>query len=244
MMGSPNSVNLLDTARAVLETLGMCHCVDIEVGGIDAKSFLATQKHVWAGSPRRVILARDAGHVDVARWAGNEDNQDTFLFVLVSDEAEVAAAQGLCELAARHGRRAVAQRWSEFLPAFVNLPRIQDHYRRLREDYRESEGEGFVYIDPNVVDEDDQRGVKLSNWVRALEDRNAGGIVYLVAEYGEGKTSFCLNYVFRCLARTEMNGAIPLLFMLNECEAGSLKAFVVQKLRKIAYDMSASCKSA
>lgn len=218
----------LDVAWQILQTLGRCECDEISAKPLDYPSFLARQDDPFTGqTQKRVLLAADASHIDVDHWM-TVDPPDISVLILTRNEEEDLAADALRTRVVEQGRGIEILGWSTFVSRFVGLGRIQRHYRKLRDDYRHTEGDDFIYIDPTVIDEDDRRSWPLAQWAVAHE--RAGGVVYLVADYGEGKTSFCLDYVFRIIDFPGMDGGVPLLFTLNACQAGSVESFVIERL--------------
>ncbi|MDG4596508.1 MAG: pentapeptide repeat-containing protein [Candidatus Contendobacter sp.] len=221
---------MIETARALLEILGGWRCEE----ATDIPGMLASKEDFLAGDARlRVLFVEDTAASSIAHWAQQEPATDLLLLGKTTDEVE-RAKRLLADQADMLKRNANANTmsWAQFVSGLVKLPGIQDHYHRLKSEYLQTEGENFRYIDPLVVDDTAQRTAKLFAWAEQHEAASRGGLVFLAAEYGEGKTSFCFNYAFRWLERAELAGGIPLLFLLNECDAAGLEQFLIRRLHE------------
>jgi Pentapeptide repeats (9 copies) len=226
----------LERVELLLTILGQCDCVRTEVAGLPpgATTLALTRQSPFGQSQRRIVLARDLPDLNLDRWAQAE-SVDIPLLILVEDDVQQAAATALCERAMALGRVAHIQRWSELVTRLANLGRILGRYDQLKQEFEASARQEFRYIDPTVVDEAARQTARLFAWIDAHKRENRGGLVYLVAEYGEGKTRFCLESAFRLLTSAKQRPpappwGVPLLFPLNECEAGTLEAFVENRL--------------
>lgn len=216
---------MIETAKALLEILGGWRCEQTAAPGL-----LASKADFLAGDARlRVLFVEDTTGWDIARWAETEPATDLILLGKTANEVE-QAERLLTDRAGIPKRGARAMSWWQFVSGLVKRSAIQEHYRRLRAEYLETEGENFRYIDPLVVDDTAQRTAKLLAWTNEHEAAQQGGLVFLAAEYGEGKTSFCFNYAFHCLEQAELADGIPLLFLLNECDAAGLEQFLLRRL--------------
>jgi len=230
---------MIETAKAILEVIGGWTIDDTPAMGISGPSFLATKRGVGRAVMRQRVIVAEEAEIDVSAWVAAEGADKTTLFILAANDTAMAIATALREEASRLGGVAEAMRRDEFLETEVGLPRIRERYAALRKEYDESEGGGAIYIDPIAVDEDVGRTATLFSWADRYAREGRGGLVLLAAEYGEGKTSFCLNFVFRAMGigtyATKWNVAgrgVPLLFLLNECDAGSLEQFSLARLRE------------
>lgn len=219
----------LDLVGLVLRSLGRYDVADQSTGAVRSPSLVATAYDPVLGQVFvRLAFADEIMPGDVDRWA-REDAPEGSLVILLRDEQDGGLGESLRERASEADRRVVVRPWRDFFAEMLRLTRIEERYERIAEEYRETEGPSFRYVDQRAV-VDEARMARLLDW-SLQRGGGAGGVTYVVAGYGEGKSSFCLNYAFRTIERVRDGGAIPLLFNLNEFEAGNLKAFIEKRLR-------------
>ena len=216
----------LDVAALLLEAIDGYDVVS-EPGTQRAPSLVATTYDTVLGQVFvRLAFVDEITSGDVDAWVAG-DPLDARLRLVVRDEQDAASAELLRQRAASLGRPTDVQVWNEFFAGMLRLAQIEEHYRVVAEEYYDTEGAGFRYVDQEAVI-DDGVTARLLRWT--LTDAPPG-VTYVVAEYGEGKTSFCLNYVFTAVQQARAGRPIPLLFNLNEFEAGHFTAFVEKRLR-------------
>ena len=179
---------------------------------------------------KRFALAGNATSTDLDRWA-DDDGREASLVILACGTNEMRLARALCEDAAHRSQKAEARQWDEFFSTMIRLPQILEHHQAMHAEYIETEVPGFRYVDQSVI-VDDGPPTRLSEWIRADGGNRAIGVNYVVADYGVGKSSFCLNYVKHAMPDTGRRGAVPLLFNLIDMSGRSITDFVETRLRK------------
>ncbi|MBF8272631.1 MAG: Pentapeptide repeat protein [Magnetococcales bacterium] len=145
------------------------------------------------------------------------------------DEAVVKKLAKKSKIRQRSVRFRVAQ---EFVLGLIGVEKIISRYKKLKQRHEKAEGVGYFYLDPIAINEERRESVQLTPWIENFV-QNERGVVHLVAEYGEGKTTFCYEMAFSWLKQWEegqRDQGIPLLFFLNECRAGSLEVFITHRL--------------
>lgn len=218
-------IRSLETAALLLTSLGRYE-VRRETGADSGPSLLVSRRDPLLDEVVvRVAFADDVSADDLERWAAG-DAPSTSLLLLTGEEDPAADTAHSGEWWDSPGPMTRLLKWSDFFAAVVQLPAIEAHYQQLAGEYDEIEGDGFVYVKQSALIEG--RTEPLLDWT--LGDPEVG-ITYIVADYGEGKTSFCLNYVLRAIVRVREGRPVPLLFNLNEHSAGNLVAFVKDRLR-------------
>lgn len=237
---------MIDAAKAVLEVIGEWSCDDPRrdaTDGIRGASLLAQKGDILEiGTRLRVVMIDGPDDIDTAAWLEGE-GQDASLRLMLLHTAKGAefASEAAAAVIAK-GHTVWAWSWGDFLAKMIKLDRFCKHYGGLKKTYRQSEGDDFTYVQPTAVDERALKARLVFDWTKECEtaERAAddpGGLVLMIADYGEGKTSFCLNYLFHWLEDKASAGAVPVFFPLNECQAGSVDEFILSRLRS-AYGLN------
>ena len=232
--------DLLGAAKAALEILGRWQCSEgkadaasgIKVDYIDATKGGGLERK----SHLRVVAVAKPDDVNLDAWreysqAERGDEPRPTLVILARDK--MVRDRLTMQLKLRGDADIRVMTWPELRDGeFRGLGKTREHYNELLKGYKENEGEDPKYIPILAVDEAHGERRDLFEWVAASVDDGEYDAMFLVSEYGEGKTSFCLNHVFNWNENQHPDRPIPLLFLLNDCTAGSLEAFVLEQLRR------------
>lgn len=232
---------MLKRAQALLSILGNYECGDIlDLGGGVGVSYFIAEKEEFPSGKQTLPVVLSTGLNEKSatdlcerlKAADSSKNLAT-VWIVLCEQKEDAGLGWMREWGESRGITVRLNSWQDFRAGMLKLELTERHYRSAWEEYKEIEaGDDFIYIQPEVVSRKDKCTVNLISHIDAFCAGDEGGMVFILADYGEGKTCFCRNFVWshqnkelRYLVR------IPLIFFLNECKAGSLEEFLLVRLK-------------
>ncbi len=221
---------MLEQARKLLSCLGGWKCETILKLHEDSgpEYFFANKDDFLTGKSSRLFLqAEQIRDEDISRLC----TMRTSLVVLACSDEPLVALESFEVQTKKNKIGFQKHSWFHFRNELLGIDTICDRYISRQKEYQDTEDAEFHYIQPSVVNQDDKKSENLFRFVDNF-CVNKTGLINLLAEYGEGKSSFCLNWICERLSSLHNFQPIPLLFLLNECEAGSLEDFLVIRLKK------------